>query len=102
MKIRIDSSTFEILEGHNNSQRNPFPRRDMIPKFVDAGAFHVSYSFLENLVHFIFLISKNRIFHLNDLNFHQKTINIFLILLSRMVSIMLLLIGYTAVNPWKD
>ena len=52
MKIRIDSSTFEILEGHNNSQRNPFPKRDMIPKYVDAGAFHVSYSFLENLVHF--------------------------------------------------
>lgn len=47
---RIDSSKFKIKEGHENNLRNPFPKRDVVPRYVDAGAFHISYAFIDNLV----------------------------------------------------
>lgn len=49
MNCSIDSSQFEIPEGHENSARNPLPSRDIVPKIVEAKAFHIPYEFFSVL-----------------------------------------------------
>ena len=46
----VDSDGFVEKDTHTNNQRNPFPARSITPKFVEANAYNIHYSFMDELV----------------------------------------------------
>lgn len=45
----IDSSSFLNQTGHENNLRNPLNQHDLVPKYVQARAFRIDYSFFRDL-----------------------------------------------------